>query len=63
MGKIKIIILVYLLAGIAYMALLHFGFISLEVGNVLVNILFYIFFPIAILYTIIMAMFYGMMMG
>jgi hypothetical protein len=54
MGMVKNIIGGYILAGIIYVLLLHFGFIASLGGNPLLDVLYWVFYPIVFIYGFIL---------
>jgi hypothetical protein len=58
LGKIKNIILAYVILGIIFVALVHLGIATMDIGGAF-NVLFIIFSPFTFLYTTILAMLIG----
>ena len=58
MGKIKNIILVYVVLGIIFVALVHLGIATMDIGGAF-NVLFIIFSPFTFLYTMILSALVG----
>ncbi len=59
MGNIKDVLLVYIVCGVLYIALLAMSIIDPDTGNPIVNILYFVFIPFALLYFIILSISYG----
>jgi hypothetical protein len=59
MGAINNILLIYIVCGAVYIALLAMSINNPDAGNPLVNILYFVFIPFAFLYFIILSIAYG----
>ncbi|MHA1962486.1 MAG: hypothetical protein ACW99U_19975 [Candidatus Thorarchaeota archaeon] len=62
MGKIKTIILAYIVLGVIFVAANVLGYVSMDIGGAF-NVLYIIFMPIMFVYQMLMAVVYGIFGG